>query len=567
MSSGSLEEANKASTIAVYGIGDGFYFDALQEWLKVSPHHQIVFFVSKQAHLETDIAKSIKNHPQAHIALLHDKEAYAILTPDFYFLSHEKVDEIYPQVLQDVYSVHAYLAEIWLYKEQANIYFHLAHLDEYSPSKNLEGYFANSNFTICGAGPSLEAHLDLLKDQKGILIGAGTAMNILTEFGIQPNLGVAFDGKLTGSRRLQSNSAFSTPFLVDLDSTEGIRYLSGSKILTKQGNLAPWKDYLLSKLGIKDSLMEVGPAISSTHYAIESALKLGASDIRLIGVDLAYVKGQQYAGMKTWLLDEDDPISIKNRRDLIVLDESHSASRIFLKEKEIISSLALKYSENHLRDGLKDLNKQPKFDIPLPVIQKTLLEWKEDLLHEPGLLLEGYLNRLELKFAVKKRFMDPTDIENEIRQFCKKVVDHHLHCLNEALIWIKEKIDLPDADRPKDETELDGIVKLYYGNGQLKSWIEYANGKRDGAYRFYSRSGLLLEEGHYKKGFPMGLYRQWNQKGYLEKEISSHPKGMFDLTEWDATGKIIKEIKSGHLFMNEVATLKESLDGLLKELP
>jgi antitoxin component YwqK of YwqJK toxin-antitoxin module len=138
--------------------------------------------------------------------------------------------------------------------------------------------------------------------------------------------------------------------------------------------------------------------------------------------------------------------------------------------------------------------------------------------------------------------------------------------LEEALHAIEEKIAFPDQGKPKDENQLDGTVKLYYSNGQLKSSIEYALGKRHGLYRFYSRSGRLLEEGYYQKGLPMGSYKQWNRKGYLEKEIFSHPNGSFDLTEWDETGKIIKEVKSGNLFNLDVDVLKESLDGLFKEL-
>lgn len=572
MNLGSLEEAKKASTIAVYGIGDGFYFDALQDWLKESLHHQLVFFEKDLASLESDIAKSIQRHSQVHISLLHDKEAYAILSPDFYFLSLENAEEVHTSLLKEVYSVHAYLAELWLYKEQANIYYHLAHLDEYSASKKLEGYFAGSSFIICGAGPSLENHLNWLKQRKGILVAAGTALNILNHAGIQADLGIAFDSKLTGARRLQSNNAFKIPFLVDLDSTSGIRYLSGPKILTKQANLAPWKDRLLSQLGIKDLLMETSPSISSTHYAIESVIKLGASGIKLLGVDLAYIKGKQYAGAKTWFLDEEDPLPINERKDLIPLSESHLASRLFLKEAEVFSSLAFKYPEVKFNDfideqeGSYQLNQQTHFDIAPQKVQKLLLEWKEQLLNYPELLLEGYLKRLELKFAAKKRLMNPREVENEIQQFCKKIVDYHLQCLEEALVYIEEKIAFPDKDKQEDETELEGVVKLYHGNGQLKSWIEYANGQRNGVYRFYSRSGMLLEEGYYQKGFPLGFYRQWNRKGYLEKEIFSHPKGIFDLTEWDEQGKIIKEIKSGHLILNEVEVLKESLDSLLKEL-
>ncbi len=571
MNPSKIEEAKKASTIAVYGKDGWLFFEPLRDWLAESPHHQLVFFQDEPSTL------NLEDHPQVHVALLHDQEAYALLSPDFYFLSIEQDEKVHAQLLQDVYSVHAYLADLWLYKEQANIYYHLAHLDEYSPSKPLINYFKNSQFIICGAGPSLEGYLDLLKTKKGILVGAGTALNILNDFGIQADLGMVFDSKATGARRLQSNNAFSIPFLVDLDATDGVKYLSGQKILTKQAKLAPWKEKLLSQLGIQNELMEIGPSISSTHYALEAAVKLGASEVMLLGVDLAYIKGKQYAGKKTWLLDEESPVPIDARTDLIQLSGTLSASRIFLKERELFSNLAGQFPQVKFYDGLcvdfskwqenvsepKNLKQQSKFGISPQDVKKVLQDWKKELLNTPNLLLEGYLKRLELKFAAKKQF---TQKQAEIDAFCKKVVDFHLDCLDEALDEIEEKIAFPDRDHSEDKFESDGTVKLYYSNGQLKSAIDYLKGRRQGLYRFFSRSGKLLEEGHYQNGIPLGLYRQWNRGGNLEKEIFSHSNGRFDLLEWDEQGKIIREVKSGHLFKKEVDSLKESLDGLLKEL-
>ena len=583
---------SKISTIAVYGIGSGIHFDALKEWLDQDPNHQLVFFEDDPTVIKKGYSKLLLNHPQVHISQLHDHEAHAILSPDFYFLPHadyqEKAENVYPFLLQEVYSVHAYLAELWHFKEQTNIYYHLAHLDEYVASKKIENHFRKSKCIVCGAGPSLESHLELLKHKKGILIASGTALNILNDHGVQADLGVAFDSKLTGARRLQSNSAFSTPFLVDLDSTDGVRYLSGQKILTKQAKLAAWKDKLLSMLGISNQLIEIGPSISSTHYAIESAIKLGVYEIMLIGVDLAYLKGQQYAGAKTWLLDEEDQVPINERKDLIPLNESLLVSRLFFKEAEMFSNLSFNHPEVNFYDGsnqgqkiagipFKDLglwedaeqetiNNETHFSIPLQEVKRVLLEWKKELQNNPILLLEGYLKRLKLKFAAKERFIGKHIIEQQIKQFNETVVHYHLEKIEEALQDIEDKLTFPDKDGPVDENVLDGAVKLYYNNGQLKSYIDYVKGKRHGLYRFYARTGMLLEEGHYQQGFPIGQYKQWNRKGYLEKEIFSHPKGIFDLTEWDRDGNIIREVKSGHLFKNEVDPLKLSLDGLLKEL-
>lgn len=564
---GTLEEAYRAAatflekgsaSLAVYGLGLGVIYEALRGWLARAPEHHLVFieddFAALQMFLNSNRAENILTHPQVSIVVdINDNEStpfLAQLTNDFYFLAFKNnAQKIYAELLSRVYSIHAYLSDLALYKEQANFYYHLTALDEYRSSKGLEGCFTHLPLIVCGAGPSLkEWYLELAKTNAA-LTAAGTGMNLLNQAGIQADLGIAFDPKLSGLRRMQSNSAFKTPYIVDIDSI-GAFYLNGPKVLTWQKTEALWKIRLLDALGIKEQLLMVDPAISSTHYALEVGIKLGFSKQVLVGVDLAYVEGYQYPDKKTWLSDEDpirkDQIEVRTQDHRIV-----TVSRTYFKEAVIYSGIALNHPEityyNASNKGqtiqgmqaTRDLTfpkvkknvqeiilNQPLLNVPLASVRTLLLSWKEELKTSPDLLI-GYKKRLELKFEAKKRYLKAMkrekefeEIEKKMQEFYQKVIDLHSRAVDEALIEVNEKLYFPKQEK-QDEipNNLDGKVKLYYTTGQLKSEIDYVKGKREGLFRYYSRSGQLLEEVHYKRGMPTGKYKQWNRNGEIEKEL------------------------------------------------
>lgn len=440
-----------------------------------------------------------------------------------------EVERAYAQSLQEMYNARAYLCELWHFEEQLNFYRHIAHLNEYSPSFGLE---APTSFVICGAGPSLETHFKGLKEHDfGILLPVSTAMNIINDAGLQADLGAAFDGKKSGARRLQSSNAFTIPFFVDVDSA-GSQYIEGPKFLTVSADLPSWKKKILTFLGVQEQLLQLGPCITSTHYALELALALKATSITLLGVDLAYKDGVQYAGRKTWLLDEDVA-----RTDLLLTKKNQMTSPTYYQEGLIYSHIAASHSNvnfNHWEQGARVKFEENRFSISYKKIQQALLEWKNEIEHSPDELLKRYRERLAL---VK-------DVDEE--SFCKKIVQFHLRAIEEALLEMREE-----------------NLKFFYDNGQLKREIGYNGGKRNGISRFYSRSGRLLEEGYYRDGIPVGTYQQWNQKGYLEKRVISHEEGGFEVTEWDEKGNVIREEKSDLPFSLEA---KKTAEAIRKDL-
>lgn len=547
---GAFEEAeravvpliNKGSTsVAIYGIGLGYYYDALRPWLD-NPAHQLVFIEDDwgalQMFLRSPRAENILTHPQISIVLWGFEENLpflANLSTDFYFLSLPlyRGEKIYGELVSHVYSLHAYLSDLWLYQEQANCYYHLSVLDEYRTSQGLENQFSHLPLIICGAGPSIQKQLSDLATTKGVVAAAGTGINILNHAGLQPDLGISFDPKPSGARRLQSSTAFKVPFIVDIDSA-GAWYLNGPKILTWTNTEARWKHRLIHEIGMKGGLLTLPQAISSTHYVIELGIRLGCPIEVLVGVDLAYVGGKQYPGIKTWVSDH-DPHSGQDLIEVMTMDQRRvQVSRIYYKEAIVYSEIVRQHPEIQFyttsREGLliqgvsfiedisfpetaqKSLEEmicsQPFFDIPLTAVKAALIRWRKEIEDNPDLLLEEYRKRLDLKFEAKKRYLQMMElslqpIEDEKREFEKKVVQLHLKEIDRALETLDNKLTTPKKIVEDEIPYKEGKVRLYYDNGQLKSESDLVGGLRHGSLRFYSREGKMIEEVKYSKGVPV----------------------------------------------------------------
>lgn len=588
-------------SVVVYGIGLGYHFDVLRTWLTSSPRHYLLFveeeLASLKPFLQESRAKSVLTHPQVGIVLASESDAsrpfYAQLTNDFYFIASpqykEKAESIYQSVLQEVYRVHAYLSDLWLYSEQVHFYGHLAALDDYQEARDFK--VPNAPWVIAGAGPSLEEmrpHLEAMR-KSAFFLPVGTAMNIFNQWQVPADMGVAFDSKPSGTRRLQSVNAFMTPYFVDIDATaRGVYYLHGPKLLTKKKPLEPWKEKLLQAIGVSQLLLEIPHSMSSTHYALQLALQLKVPSIRLLGVDLAYKGGQHYAGRSNWLQDADIKTPLELRKDVFEAygknQEKVLTSRTFYQEAVLYTALAKEHPEIGFfkkdiqgacdRESLSEkIRALPFFKVPLNLIRSTLEAWREAIKAEVNPLLSGYFQRLDLLFLPKRKYLksmagilpaeelllEEQAMKSAYKNLAKEVVRLHLEAIEESLAEIQEK----EASKAKIMPALqdgvehyyyengaikaevpytDGICKLYYDNGVLKSEIAFEKGKRHGPFCFYSRSGKLLEKGHYHKGFPEGLFQRWDRKGLLIEQVN--------VSSWES----------------EAERIKQALDGLLKEL-
>ena len=175
------------------------------------------------------------------------------------------------------------------------------HLKESFFAHDLKNAFKGKPAIVCGAGPSLKDHIDVLKkvgDQALILAG-GSTIAALSNQGVTPHLGFAIDPNECEYPRLKASTAFTTPLLY------GLR-LHPSVFNTTVGELGymqtyssdPLECHMMEKLGIpfEPTGQEFGvEALSVTTIAIGFAHFMGCSPIILAGVDLAYTDLQTYA--------------------------------------------------------------------------------------------------------------------------------------------------------------------------------------------------------------------------------------------------------------------------------
>jgi len=66
-----------------------------------------------------------------------------------------------------------------------------------------------------------------------------------------------------------------------------------------------------------------------------------------------------------------------------------------------------------------------------------------------------------------------------------------------------------------------GVVKLFYGSGQLEHEIQYKDGKRNGTTKRYSDSGQLKSLYTYKNGQRNGIAKVYGSVGYSVVEYAN----------------------------------------------
>ncbi|MEM0911752.1 MAG: 6-hydroxymethylpterin diphosphokinase MptE-like protein [Pseudomonadota bacterium] len=144
---------------------------------------------------------------------------------------------------------------------------------------------------VCGAGPTLNNHIDWLKTQNPYIVAVDASINTLLTNGITPDIVVSIDhtsAKLFDDRmydQLKDASLVYFPnsdFLL-LERWQGQRFVSYSE--------TPMYADVREEVKL-EPLFSAGSVI---HPAVDLANKLGAKTIYLLGTDFAYVYGSSHA--------------------------------------------------------------------------------------------------------------------------------------------------------------------------------------------------------------------------------------------------------------------------------
>lgn len=300
--------------IYIYKIGLGYCYDAAKEWLKQNEKHTLVFFEDDAEVLrclfETDRGSVILNDPQVIIYLIYNKNLPGIneLSSTYALCSfiittlNEQAAPRYPHFKAEVeFYANMNQGVLLEYTEHGlqilnNFFSNILKLPQAYLGNHLFGQFKNIPAIICGAGPSLDRNIHLLKSlsDRALIFAGGTAMNALNAKDVMPHFGIIIDPNSTLFSRLVRNNAFEVPFfyrnrtLPDaLDMIHGDHlYVTG----TMGYEIGKW---LEESLGIKEKILEEGHNVLTFSTIIAHAM--GCNPIICVGIDLAYTLGNSYA--------------------------------------------------------------------------------------------------------------------------------------------------------------------------------------------------------------------------------------------------------------------------------
>jgi hypothetical protein len=316
-------ELDGVDILYVYGIGRGHPYAGLKSWLKEKRERRLIF-------IEDDLAAVHALHDSEHgEALLYDPQVvvHFIADPKLLNARLEEVVASYPcdrievaaigsyqtkkkrrfqqirmKLLRQSAVSHAILTEaLFAHKLLGNLLRNIARWDGSFNASGLKGKFKGIPAVICGAGPSLQKSLPLLREleDRALIIAGGSTIAALSNQGICPHLGIALDPNPEEFERLKIGSAYEMPLIYATRLQPDVfNAVNGERgyLVTDTGG--PCERYFEREMEIEDAPVgpELGPeAFSVTTLAIALAVEMGCSPILFNGIDLAYTGMQRYA--------------------------------------------------------------------------------------------------------------------------------------------------------------------------------------------------------------------------------------------------------------------------------
>lgn len=174
-------------------------------------------------------------------------------------------------------------------EEEINYYSNLRSKSKMISEFDVSGL--NKDFILIAGGPSLDENMDFLRENQGkrTLLAVGTVFKKLLNSGIVPDLVVFLDPQERIYGQIEGAEQSRVPMLLALTAYWKLaRNYKGDKYLIPLTNLEEGKGFE----EYKDAWESVGTV---TALGLEAAIRFGAEQIYLVGVDLAYPGGVSHA--------------------------------------------------------------------------------------------------------------------------------------------------------------------------------------------------------------------------------------------------------------------------------
>ncbi len=312
-------DLSRTKVLYVYGIGLGYYYDAIKPWLQRDPSHYVVFLEDDLAVLrrffETEKATEVLDDQQVQLHHFDDVEKghamfewltwyFIRLQPNISALDlyqtqrADTLDQLTRIILHGAVNKEALGSEYQRYGASffRNFYSNLLELPHSYHGNKLFGKFKGVPAIICGAGPSLNKNIQLLPElrDKALILTGGSALNALSCQGILPHFGGGIDPNPTQYERLMSNFAYEVPFFYRSRMYhKAFRAIHGPRLYINGTGGYAVSNWFEDKFEMEGEVVDEG--LNIINLLLEIAAQLGCDPIITVGMDLAFTGMKSYA--------------------------------------------------------------------------------------------------------------------------------------------------------------------------------------------------------------------------------------------------------------------------------
>lgn len=353
---------NGIDVLFVYGVGLGYHYDAVEKWLEEETSHYLVFLEDDlrilKRFLETEKAFRILQNSQVKVYFLGDfleDKFFTVLAYNFLFakikvvaldyyyrVKHSKFDDLSGKLTRLFKAaVDEHLEYSAVDKFYSNFYSNMLELPKAYLGCGLHNKFYDIPAIICGPGPSLEKHLDVLQslENKALLISGGSGINALVNHGIMPHFIAYLDPNPNQYGRFLISNAFEIPlFYRNRLNCKLVQSIHGKPLFINRCNGYPLATWVEEELGIVENC-DLDSGLNVINWCLELAYYLGCNPITLIGMDLAFSGNKQYVGGVISKAFDGSYVLNSGRRGVRKQTSDIYGKEVFTQEKWINESL------------------------------------------------------------------------------------------------------------------------------------------------------------------------------------------------------------------------------------
>lgn len=388
---------SSTQVIYVLGLGNEQWCDQALRWVNSDNKRSLVLL---ERHISVfcgffslKIAEKIVNHPRIVFASPPFEETLKLFVCSHLYQPWKCIGDM--EIHNTIINLNLNIeGMVCLYRDFGipqlmNVFSNLLASKNVRSGEALFGQFAHIPAIICGAGPSLEAHLTQLKglENRALIFGGGSALVPLSDNDIPIHFAVALDPE-SPQQRFLKHTYYEVPLFYQNQLSHSIFLMhQGPKLCLGENGSFPLEEWLDLPL----SYCDVGWNVAT--YATQIAYQLGCNPIIFVGMDLCVTKEKAYAGEMEEL--RDNPIVYQNR-----YGNSVTTRLDFLMAKQWLESFAHTHMERTflnatsgglILEGIKDvpLNIPPlSYDLKAKVHHAIMRTPLLDLSHVPKKLCE-----------------------------------------------------------------------------------------------------------------------------------------------------------------------------------